>query len=328
MTPEACRKTFLITIYLLCIPVVVLLTRYVLVRSVTVAETAHADTTVSTGAFEVSLLEGDGQDADVLIPLPPGVSQDDVVFENRYLEHACYITIAMPERGFYLDRPVTCDTEKVSGVTCFLHGNDTIGLRLNTRALYEPSFRLENDTIRVALKKPAETAAHVIVVDPVYGGAGGDVSLALAKKLRETLLSSPLSCYVYITRTDEVSPADEAVFALVEESGASRYIRLTMPVGEAALAASLSFDDSFFIRGYGNVPYSADVMRALSAVENLRADGIRTVSDDARLSNIRIPAVSVHIEGVRSSFGEDEKLISELALALGTAFRIGFQSAE
>ena len=326
MTQETFRRTFLTVLYLLCIPVTFFLARLVSQQSVQVTESARAVTAVSSGAFEVTLTAQDMQTGDIRIPLPADVTREQVVFENRYLEHALYITIDTRQRGFYVDHAVLCDTKKTGGITCFLHDNDTIGLRIKTASLYDPSFRVENGALNVFLSAPGENAEHVIVLDPVYGGTGSDVSLALATRLQNELLSSPLSCRVYLTRTDAQSASDEAVASLIKESGASRYLRLSMPEGEAALSASLSFTDSFFIRGYGNAPFAADVMRALSAVNTLHAGDIRTVSDDARLADIRIPALSVHIEGVRSSLGGDETVLTELSRALCTALRIGFSA--
>ena len=328
MTLESFRKTILAAVYLLCIPVIIYMARLVSHRTVTVSENALAKTVVSSGSFAVTLDPQEEPAYDVRIPLPPGLSPEDVTFESRYLDRTLYITLSTAQRGFYLEQSVACNGEKVDGITCLLQEDDTVGLLVQTKTLLDPAYRLESDALVISLTAPYETAEHVIVLDPLSTGAGSDVALSLALQLRDTLLSSPLSCRVFLTRTDANSAADEAVLSLIADSHATRYIRLDMPEGEAALAASVSLCDGFYIREYGNVPFASDVMRALTAVENLRPDGVSAVSDDTRLSGIRIPAVSVHIEGVRSSFGEDEKLLAELAQALCAALQLGYAPAE
>ena len=167
MTETFFRRTVLALIWLLSIPVIVYTARLVSHRSLSVLETAHATSAVPAEAFALSLEPLQTASFDLRIPLPGDVSQDDITFENRYMDHALFLTLHTTQRAFFLDNAIFCNRDKVREGTCLLPDGNTIGLLLKTNALFEPVFRLESGAVTVSLTAPFDAAEHVIVLDPL-----------------------------------------------------------------------------------------------------------------------------------------------------------------
>ncbi|MBR0090259.1 MAG: hypothetical protein IJP92_00980 [Lachnospiraceae bacterium] len=258
--------------------------------------------------------------ADLIAELPSDAHREDVTFENHYLTDTVRVRIRTKDLSFYASHPVSCDVSRVVRASyetaTDADGEDALLLVFRTDRLYEPSCVLENGTLRILFAQPSDKYDRIVVIDPAVAGTEADAALILAEKIREIADQSPDGVRIYVTRTsgEETQPQETASF--VQRSHATRYLRLILTPGESPLQAAASFNDAFYINGYGNAAFAYDLLSAVYA-EGFAAREITTeASADPVLSVLRIPAAQLTIDGIRGTAGESELLLGETAQAL------------
>ena len=126
-----------------------------------------------------------GKEDALIIPLPKSVSSDNIVLEDRYIDHELSIYIDSREEGFYLDNPVVTSLPLLESAVC-INENDTGSVCLDFKLddLYvNESALTENSTIEVRFFKPKDKFEHVVVVDPAGGGKDtGDLGNGYSEK--------------------------------------------------------------------------------------------------------------------------------------------------
>ncbi|MBR0171438.1 MAG: hypothetical protein IJQ21_01455 [Lachnospiraceae bacterium] len=272
--------------------------------------------------FEVTR-KGTETGEDIRVAFPRDVHNEDITFENRYPERELHVVMRTAQTDYFRENAIFCNPDKVTQVTCS-RTDDGIRLICRLNGLYESDLSLEDNSASVALTKPQERYSQVIVVDPVRSGAGSDLSLALAERMKRICEESGTGCKLYLTRTDERLPEAESVRNLAETAGASRLLRLIVPAGEGGRSAVVTYNDAFFIRTYGNDAFASDVARSMSIVEDMQVNGAMPDAADELLRTMKIPAATLRIDGVRSAAGEDEATIDEIATALWAGIHLGF----
>ena len=321
MKLRALRKKAAAALLLICAAALALTVYLIVNRRNPVSDVAGAYPAEEEG-FEVTR-KGTETGEDIRVLFPRDVHNEDIMFENRYPERELHVVMRTAQTDHFRENTVFCNPDKVTQVTCN-RTEDGIRLICRLNGLYESDLSMEDNSASVALTKPQERYSHVIVVDPVTSGAGSDLSLALAERMKRICEESGTGCKLYLTRTDERLPEADGVRNLAETSGASRLLRLIVPAGGGERSAVVTYHDAFFIRTYGSDAFASDVARSMSIVEGMQVNGAMPDAEDELLRAMKIPAATLRIDGVKSAAGEDEAALDEIATALWAGIHLGF----
>ena len=189
-----------------------------------------------------------GKEDALIIPLPRSVSSDNLILEDRYMDHELRIYIESREEGFYLDNPVVTKLGLLESAVC-INENDTGSVCLDFKLddLYvNESALTENSTIEVRFYEPQDKFDHVVVIDPEGGGRSlGNTSPDIQEKsitLDTALLlkgiadkDSEHNIKLYFTRLTDSDVSLEQRRALIEDSHADLVVGLSVGADDEAL---------------------------------------------------------------------------------------------
>lgn len=239
------------------------------------------------------------------IPLPEETDPEGIVIENHYMDSELCIFLSGVDGEFY-------KTNKVTGN----HGNILDGsfetteegtrLCLNMNGIYEYKTVFENGELYITFMNPHEVYEKIVVIDPACGGAmtgckvdeimEKDITLSVAKKLKDLLDSSDIKAYY--TRMDDVNPTEEKRIRLANETKADMYIELCADStkDQYVYGVSAKYNDEYFIPGFGNVEL-ADTMEyeTVSAIKGKALGLFEASSEDYTLKKSTVPATSISL---------------------------------
>ena len=151
----------------------------------------------------------EGAEEGIRVPLPPEIRADDIVIENRYIEHGIYIILTGSYRDFYVNNVLIGKDPKVIGGTVGEEAGVT-RLQLQLTEPCEQEYIFENGMLYLTFTSPGNLYDKILVLD-ITGGSGAgngkgdvleaDIILELSEKITEKLKDSDI--HVYCTRTDD-----------------------------------------------------------------------------------------------------------------------------
>ncbi len=120
----------------------------------------------------VLLFEESGGETYLKLPLPAEIRADDIVIENRYIEHSIHIILTGRYGDFYRENALGGDSGAVEGG--FVSEEDGMTrLRLQMDGLYEHEYIFENGMLELSFKEPGALYDNIVVLDAAYGGSDG-----------------------------------------------------------------------------------------------------------------------------------------------------------
>ncbi|MCR5556611.1 MAG: N-acetylmuramoyl-L-alanine amidase [Butyrivibrio sp.] len=281
----------------------------------------------------------ESQAGKLIIPLSKSVGSDDIVLEDKYMDHELLIYIDSREEGFYKDNAVKTDLDILEGATCIAE-NDTgaVCLDFKLNGLYANHSSLtETGNIEVEFFKPADGYDRIVVVDPSCGDSSfengfgvlseKEVTLDVAMELKGiSERDEENSVKFYYTRTfdanSEKEVATEDVLRLIEETGADMLVGIGARTdgGSSSNGIMTTYNDSFYIRRLSNAELCNIMEKNCVMKSGSDALGMEPSTDqDEVLLGSTIPSCRVlvgNLEGDR-----DKELLSDSAyknkLALG-----------
>ena len=163
------------------------------------------------------------QTGKLTIPLPQSVSSDDIILEDRYIDHELLIYIDGREEGFYLDNSVITDLDIIENAVCISENDSgSVCLDFKLDELYANESSLtESSTIEVTFLKPYDKYDNIVVIDPVsseYIGEGDnpadpyakDITLDVALLLKgEAEKADDRNTKFYFTRLSGASASED-----------------------------------------------------------------------------------------------------------------------
>ncbi len=241
-----------------------------------------------------------GKEGTLIIPLPGNVTSDNIILEDRYMDHGLSIYIDSHEAGFYMDNPIVTDLDLIDGARC-INQNDTGSVRLDFDfdGIYANESALtDSNTIEIRFYDPADKYDKIVVVDAAGGsdaGASADNNLPLEISLLLKEISdgdSESTVKLYFTRLSASDVDSETKKEFLSDSKADLYVELSESDVKARSADGVSafYNDDFFLRRLSNARF-ADIMLKSCAGRGMgSAVGVFADTEDEMLLASKIPA--------------------------------------
>lgn len=244
------------------------------------------------------------------IPLSKSVSSDDIVMEDRYVDHELRIYIDCREEGFYLDNAVISDLDIIDEAVCITE-NDTGSVCLDFKldGLYANESSLtESSTIEVRFFKPYEEYEQIVVVDPVCGGSDAgdsfdelsekDIALDVALAFKsEVDKAEDNTIKFYYTRLSDTDVDDARRIQLIEDTQADLVVRIGADLsqnGQAGIKAY--YNDEFFIRKMNNAQFAGELVNGCASKSGAGVIGVYPeYEDDTVLKASRTPTAKISV---------------------------------
>ena len=250
----------------------------------------------------------------LVIPLSKTVSSDDIVLEDRYIDHELKIYIDSREEGFYLNNAIITDLNILKSAVCITENDSgSVCLDFVLNDLYASSSTLtENSTIEVEFSKPSEMYDHTVVFDPA-GAEGYEIASAIdvALELKEIAAKDENSnLKIYFTSLGTGAVTDEKKCELIKETAADLVISLNSKIsgGQGVNNVSAYYNSQFFLRGLNNAEFADMIERNVATSMGAVASGVYEADEDKLLGNIAVPAARICVEYEN---GSDDKKVAK-----------------
>jgi len=277
---------------------------YLNTRSVVLADTAFAsevssisdDLKLSEESFKLSLT---GTGDCIKFSLPEGTDSEDIVIENRMT--CCQLVISVADSdGFYTTQSSIATPENVTGCVCVPLSDGTSSLEFQLDGIYEYTSTLDSGTLSVSFVDPHEMYDRIVVIDPVLSTLEddsleeSDIALYEALNLKDKLEKDGVKVYLSRTDSNEIDLIDKEAF--IKELDPDLVICI-----DKDEAASVYYNDSLYLRNYGNDSFAEQVLADISyEIEGKgHIDGISAYSLSERpyelMTVLNMPSVLVTI---------------------------------
>lgn len=228
----------------------------------------------------------------LIIPLPKSVSSDNIVLEDRYMDHQLRIYIDSREEGFYKDNSIVTDLDIIEDAVCVAQ-NDTgsVCLDFDLDNLYANESTLtESSTIEVRFFRPSEKYDRIVAVDT---DAGFSEAALLLKNIASRDQSNDIKFY-FTSQTDEDVSMDQRK-ALVKDCQADLLIGLSADDSGNDEGLTCYYNDRFFLRRLNNAQFADMVERNCAVASGAQAFGVMPAEEDELLLSSSIPSARLKI---------------------------------
>lgn len=235
----------------------------------------------------------DNQAGKLTIPLPKSVSSDDIVLEDKYIDHELLIYIDGREEGFYLDNPVLTDLDIFDEAICITENDSgSVCLDFKLDGLYANESSLtESSTIEVRFFKPYEEYDQIVVIDP----ANSDIPLDIALLIKNTAeKSDDHKTKFYYTSLNDTEVSIDKKKALIEDSGADLVALIDANgASETSDGVSAYYNGEFFLRGFNNAEFAGMMATSCAGRASTQIVGVYEAENDDILDFCQVPATKV-----------------------------------
>lgn len=253
------------------------------------------------------------------IPLSQEIRPENVSMENRYSNRSLWIYIQGGSQDFYMDNAVFGDVSHVLE-GCSEPWEDGILLKLEMDGVMEYRSTLEGSTLTIAYSKPHDMYDFVVVLDPTGGGhaTGAEGSTLKEKDLTLEIARSVQRQFglpnvrLYLTRVEDVDVEPQDRVGFVDAVDADLYIRISAWADEEhpeSYGILGSYNDVYFIPGYGNAELADTVTKAVTIAASNRAAGLVPADQDSVLRSIKTAAMELAVGNLANT--EEEALLEQ-----------------
>ncbi|MCR5177653.1 MAG: hypothetical protein K6C95_01575 [Lachnospiraceae bacterium] len=225
--------------------------------------------------LDMDELESPADGADLIVPLPAGISSEDVRTENHYLSHQLWIVMRSSRADYSGDDfRVSAVPEKVREGVYLRVERSECSLRFGLTGLYEPVTSLEDGALRIKLVSPGEVYEHVLLIDPGETDGESDIPLMVANEAARRL-SAREGIMVYVTRAGEHRDEDLSI-TMLRETGADLCISLSVDKSLNS-AISAQYNETWYLRNYSNARFAADLLEGVAGATGyvmISSDGV------------------------------------------------------
>jgi N-acetylmuramoyl-L-alanine amidase len=280
------------------------------------------DRTSDEGSYSL-LVNSDvpkGKEGTLIIPLPGSVTLDNIILEDRYVDHGLSIYIDSHESGFYMDNPIVTDLDLIESARC-INQNDTGSVCLDFAfdGIYANESALtDNSTIEISFSDPTEKYDKIVVVDAAGGSSdgsldtasdGNDPALELSLLLKEISDGDSQSrVKLYFTRLSGEAVDYEVKKKFLSDSKADLYVELSEKDVQAGATDGVSafYNDDFFLQRLSNARFADIMLKSCGGRGVGSAVGVFADTEDEMLLSCKIPAAKLEFGP-----GDDTSVIAD-----------------
>lgn len=263
----------------------------------------------------------DSDEGNFIIPLPQGVSAEQVSIENKYILQELWVSITDCESSFLEQQWIVGDTRSILSGTYEVR-EDRVVLKLLLDDIYECKNVLENGKLIVQPLDPHSQYDKIVVIDPLdgsqqWGTGNGSVSenkvvLDVAKKLQVRFASPDVK--VYFTRLDNAERSIQLREHFVEMLEPDFVICLGTNASQEAFGDEYGIEalyNAYFTPGISGLELADTLVKEVATSTVGRGNGIWEETDFGELFlEIKAPAVLLRV-GYLSNEKERELLAKE-----------------
>ena len=292
---------------------------------ITDAAGASIDRGVNVESFDLLVDKevSGGQSGKLIIPLSKSVSSDDIVLEDKYMDHELLIFIDSREQGFYLDNAVKTDLDIIESAVCISeNATGAVCLDFKLDSLYANHSSLtESGNIEVEFFKPYEEYDKIVIIDPEAGtdempqtgisnsakDAPLDVAMAL-KGVSDRDETNNIKFYYTRVTGDGSGVTGEDVLRLVDETKADMLIGIGTRGYDREYSDGIltTYNDSFYLRKLSNATLCNIIEKNCATKSGGYALGMDSAFDDDEvLQKSCIPSCRVLIGNLEGDRDKD-----------------------
>lgn len=276
------------------------------VKTIVIAEDVTAGAGIEQLADQELTIRSDHKSGAYLhIPLSEGIRPDDIVIENRYIDHVINIIITGAAEAYYEDHELYGNTEKIAG--CNYHEKDGITtIQFQMNGLYEHKYVFENNSLYLEFVQPRDMYDKIIVIDAAHGGEDygssiqgvteKDITLDIVGRLRTRLEESDIR--TYYTRVEDTNPDVKRRAQLANQATADLLISVHVNADDSDLAAYgtlTRYNPYYVIPQFGNIELADLLERQVVEAIDGRAIGLAEMEPQDILSYAKVPAASIEV---------------------------------
>ncbi|MCM1569644.1 MAG: N-acetylmuramoyl-L-alanine amidase [Roseburia sp.] len=244
------------------------------------------------------------------IPLEKGITPENVMLENHYLDKELWVILQGAESAYYQEHEIYGDIDSVSEGR-LRDQEKAVALVLKTDRVYEYRSVMENELLTITYAAPGEMYRQVIVVEPMGDTeAQQEITGRVAGLMQDGLEQQNTKLYVAESAGREKD--SQTGLMLVQQTGADLYIGLCISSDEDTERYGIQsyYNDEYFIPGFGNVELADTLTRNVTIAARNRAVGLIPLSEDEALGQLSIPAAKLSL-GFASNAVENKLLQQE-----------------
>ena len=231
MSFDELQKKTAIVIALFSITTLVFMLHHTLMKQFAIAEVAYAKEDALSGtSFALTEREVDTKQSpyDLCIPVPEGTHYEDFHIENHYFTKKLVVRIHTGRDDFYRKHVVFCNSSKVKK-SFGQKEEKELTLSFSLNQVYDCDADLTDGMISLRFSPVAGSNSHLVLLDPsAKPGTDAQTSLLLAQKILNLSEPGKDSVRFFLTRMGEDAPTDREVAAFINETGADRYLCLSV----------------------------------------------------------------------------------------------------
>ena len=231
MSFDELQKKTAIVIALFSITTLVFMLHHTLMKQFAIAEVAYAKEDALSGtSFALTEREVDTRQSpyDLCIPVPEGTHYEDFHIENHYFTKKLVVRIHTGRDDFYRKHVVFCNSSKVKK-SFGQKEEKELTLSFSLNQVYDCDADLTDGMISLRFSPVAGSNSHLVLLDPsAKPGTDAQTSLLLAQKIVNLSEPGKDSVRFFLTRMGEDAPTDREVAAFINETGADRYLCLSV----------------------------------------------------------------------------------------------------
>ena len=231
MSFDELQKKTAIVIALFSITTLVFMLHHTLMKQFAIAEVAYAKEDALSGtSFALTEREVDAKQSpyDLCIPVPEGTHYEDFHIENHYFTKKLVVRIHTGRDDFYRKHVVFCNSSKVKK-SFGQKEEKELTLSFSLNQVYDCDADLTDGMISLRFSPVAGSNSHLVLLDPsAKPDTDAQASLLLAQKIVNLSEPGKDSVRFFLTRMGEDAPTDREVAAFINETGADRYLCLSV----------------------------------------------------------------------------------------------------
>ena len=231
MSFDELQKKTAIVIALFSITTLVFMLHHTLMKQFAIAEVAYAKEDALSGtSFALTEREVDTKQSpyDLCIPVPEGTHYEDFHIENHYFTKKLVVRIHTGRDDFYRKHVVFCNSSKVKK-SFGQKEEKELTLSFSLNQVYDCDADLTDGMISLRFSPVAGSNSHLVLLDPsAKPDTDAQASLLLAQKIVNLSEPGKDSVRFFLTRMGEDAPTDREVAAFINETGADRYLCLSV----------------------------------------------------------------------------------------------------